>query len=119
VNPQEFCREKGYTAALLLTYDFDPLFFERVVLRNLWLGQTGDVTVVADALRIAISSARWPSQLRSLGRKYQLVPADTRGAFHPKIILRIGDEGGATMALGLGHFSNESPPGVPRVCNTT
>lgn len=104
MNPQEFCREKGYGSALLLTYDFDPLFFERVVLRNLWLGQTGDITVLADPSRIGESSARWPGQLRSIGRKYQLVPALTRGAFHPKVILRVGDEGGAIW-MGSGNVT--------------
>ena len=26
VNPRQFCRERGYTSAIALTYSFDPLF---------------------------------------------------------------------------------------------
>lgn len=104
MNPQEFCREKGYMSTLLLTYDFDPLFFERVGLRNLWLGDTGDIIVLADARRLSECSSRWPGQLRNLGRRYQLLPAATTGAFHPKVILRVGENGGAVW-LGSGNVT--------------
>ena len=104
MNPREFCREPGYTAAVLLTYDFNPLFFERIVLPELWSGGTGDVLVFADARRITETSVRWTDQLRHLGHRYQLVQAATRGAFHPKVIFRCGSEGGAVW-LGSGNLT--------------
>ena len=35
MNPRLFCRERAYHKALLLTYSFDPIFFEQVVLPDL------------------------------------------------------------------------------------
>ena len=93
MNPREFCSLPGYTAALFLTYDFDPVFFERVVLRELWAGGTGDIVVVADRSRVDASLDRWGGGVVHLGRRYQLIPAAVEGAFHPKVILRAGPEG--------------------------
>ncbi len=41
MNPREFCKEGAYPIAILLTFDFDPLFFERIVLPDLWRGGAG------------------------------------------------------------------------------
>ncbi len=94
MNPREFCREREFPTAILLTYAFDPLFFERIVLRDLWSGGTGDVLVLADARQIEAAKERREGQLYHLGRRYQLVPAQVSGSFHPKIILRLGQDGG-------------------------
>src|SRR6267142_2581050 len=104
MNPREFCREKGLNSTILLTYNFDPIFFERVVLRELWAGETGDTLVIADRNQIAQSSERWGGQLRELGRRYQLSAARTSGAFHPKLILRVGQQGAAVW-LGSGNVT--------------
>lgn len=104
MNPRDFCREKGFNSTILLTYNFDPIFFERVVLRELWAGETGDTLVIADRNQIAQSSERWGGQLRELGRRYQLSAARTSGAFHPKLILRMGQQGAAVW-LGSGNVT--------------
>lgn len=104
MNPREFCREKGLNSTILLTYNFDPIFFERLVLRELWAGETGDTLVIADRNQIAQSSERWGGQLRELGRRYQLSAARTSGAFHPKLILRVGQQGAAVW-LGSGNVT--------------
>ncbi len=95
MNPRAFCREPGFTSAVLLTFDFNPLFFERLVLPELWAGGTGDVLVIGDGRRIAEASSRWEDQVHHLGHRYQLVRASAKGTFHPKVILRWGSEGGA------------------------
>lgn len=104
MNPREFCRLTGYSTALFLTYDFDAVFFERVVLRELWAGGTGDVLVVADSSRIDASLGRWDSGLIHLGRRYQLVRAAVNGAFHPKVIFRAGSSG-AVAWIGTGNLT--------------
>jgi hypothetical protein len=104
MNPREFCREKGFNSTILLTYNFDPLFFERVVLRELRAGETGDILVIADRNQIAQSSERWSGQVRELGKRYQLSAARTSGAFHPKVILRVGQHGAAVW-LGSGNVT--------------
>jgi hypothetical protein len=50
---RDFCREQGYDKALLITYDFDALFFERVVLPDLWAGGSSDVQVIADVGQVS------------------------------------------------------------------
>ena len=94
MNPREFLREPEYPIALLTTYSFDPYFFERFVLPDLWAGGSNRVLVLADrgALRSALDSH--VGDLRHLGRLYFLQPVEWPGAFHPKIFLRAGDEGG-------------------------
>lgn len=45
MNPRHFLREPGYPIALLTTYSFDPYFFERLVLPDLWAGGSNSVLV--------------------------------------------------------------------------
>ena len=77
MNPREFCSLPGYTAALFLTYDFDPVFFERVVLRELWAGGTGDIVVVADRSRVDASLDRWGGRG---GAPRTTIPTDSSGS---------------------------------------
>jgi hypothetical protein len=105
MNPRDFCRERGLNIAVLLTYSFDPLFFERVVMKELRAGEADDILVVADARQINEAASRWDGQLRSLGRSYQLVPSVTPGSFHPKVMIRLGPEGGAVW-VGSGNLTS-------------
>lgn len=94
MNPRDFLREAEYPIALLTTYSFDPYFFERFVLPDVWAGGSNRVLVLVDqgALRSALDSHL--GDLRHLGRRYFLQPVEWPGAFHPKIFLRAGDDGG-------------------------
>jgi len=94
MNPREFLREPEYPIALLTTYSFDPYFFERFVLPDLWAGGSNRVLVLVDqgALRSALDSHL--GALRHLGRRYFLQPVEWPGAFHPKVFLRARDDGG-------------------------
>ena len=105
MNPRELCREPGYPSALLLTYDFDPLFFERIVLPDLWLGGSGDVLVVADRGRVDANVTRWEGQVRHLGRRYRLERSTGAGAFHATLLLRWGPQG-ALVAAGSGNVTS-------------
>ena len=93
MNPRDFCREPGYPIALLTTYSFDPSFFERLVLPDLWAGGSKSVLVFVDhgELRTALNSHT--GHLRHIGRRYFLQPVELPGAFHAKVFLRLGDEG--------------------------
>lgn len=105
MNPREFCRERGLNIAVLLTYSFDAFFFERVILKDLRAGEADDILVVADARQINEAAGRWDGQLRGLGRSYQLAPSVTPGSFHPKVMLRLGPEGGAVW-VGSGNLTS-------------
>ena len=104
MNPREFCRETGYTSAVALTYSFNPTFFEKLVLPDLWYGGTGAIVIVADQRQLEDGLEHSGGQLRYLGSGYHLT-AGNRAAFHPKLLLRIGPSG-AYLSLGSGNITH-------------
>ncbi len=104
MNPRSFCREEGFPRCIALSYSFDPLFFERIILRDLQYGVTGDITVVADRGILQDAVSRYEGQFNYLGTRYLLTYADTRGIFHPKLILRTGPKG-AQLLIGSGNLT--------------
>jgi len=104
MNPRMFCREYRFPRALALTYSFNPLFFERIVLRDLGYGGSTDVTIVGDQRELQEAVTRYAGQFNYLGKTYLLAPAETGGAFHPKLLLRIGNKG-ARLSLGSGNLT--------------
>jgi len=105
VNPRLFCRERAFHKALLLTYSFDPIFFEQVVLPDLWAGRSSDILVLGDKNQIDMSIESAAGQLWHLGRRYLLAGAKVPGAFHPKVFLRLGSKDGVVM-LGSGNVTS-------------
>jgi hypothetical protein len=104
MNAREFCRQPGYGTAIVLTWSFDAVFFERVLLQDLSVGETRVPLVLADVRQVAAAMERWPGQVYHLGRRYALDTAASDGDFHPKMILRIGLNGGLVW-LGTGNVS--------------
>jgi hypothetical protein len=94
MNPRLFCRQPTYECAVCITYSFDPIFFERVILPELWAGGSNDILVIADAAQATEAIARSGRDIRQLGRRYQLATAGAIGAQHAKLILRLGRDGG-------------------------
>ncbi len=105
MNPRLFCREQGFHKALLLTYSFDPVFFEQIVLPDLWAGASSDVLVLGDAGQVDSAMAPNIGQLWHLGKRYMLARIATGGAFHPKMILRLGPKNGALL-IGSGNVTS-------------
>ncbi|MBL8472397.1 MAG: phospholipase D family protein [Rhodocyclaceae bacterium] len=105
MNPRLFCREQSYHKALFLTYSFDPIFFEQVVLPDLWAGRSSDILVLGDQAQIEASTQAAAGQLWHLGRHYLLAGANHTGAFHPKVFLRLGPKDGIVM-LGSGNVTS-------------
>ncbi len=105
MQPRDFCREPGYDKALLITYDFDARFFERIVLPDLWVGGSTDIQVIADLGQVNQALPRWMGQVRQLGQRYQLTCANLGGAFHPKMIVRAGSSGAAVW-IGSGNVTH-------------
>jgi hypothetical protein len=105
MNPREFFREPGYEKALLLSYSFDPIFFESVVLTDLWAGRASEVLVCVDRGQMDASISSAGSQARHLGKRYLVASAGHAGAFHPKVYLRLGRESGLVM-VGSGNLTS-------------
>jgi hypothetical protein len=104
MNPLEFCREGSFSTAICLTYSFDPLFFERVVLRSLWEGGSTEVLVVADAGQVRSAFDSDVGRILHLGRRYLLSLPVFSTAQHAKLILRIG-QNGALIWIGSNNLT--------------
>lgn len=105
MNPRLFCRERTFHKALLLTYSFDPVFFEQVVLSDLWAGRTSDILVIGDGNQVKSAIQDAMGRLWHLGKKYLLGSAAHTGSFHPKVLLRLGEAEGAVM-IGSGNLTS-------------
>ena len=105
MNPRLFCRENSYHKALLLTFSFDPVFFEQVVLPDLWAGRSSDIVAIGDREQIDASTQGAAGHLCYLGRNYVLARANHVGAFHPKVLLRVGPKDGVIM-IGSGNVTS-------------
>lgn len=105
MNPRTFCEERGYPWALFLTYSFDPVFFERLVLRDLQRGDSHGILVVADRGEVERALSAPSPLIHQLGRSYFLASATAGGAFHPKIFLRLGRTGGLAW-IGTGNLTH-------------
>lgn len=105
MNPRHFCRERAFHKTLLLTYSFDPIFFEQIILPDLWAGRSGDILAIGDRAQVLAATTARTGQLWHLGKHYVLAPARHEGAFHPKVILRLGAREGAVL-IGSGNLTN-------------
>lgn len=104
-SAREFCREVGYPVAIIFTYSFDPLFFERIPLADFSIGGSRRILIAADAIQASEAISNAIGQIAHLGRRYIL--AETAGAnlFHPKLIARLSDTGGRVW-LGSGNTTS-------------
>ena len=105
MKPRLFCRERTFRRALLLTYSFDPVFFERLVLPDLWAGRASDILVIGDSDQIKAAVRDAIGQILHLGKRYLLASALHAGAFHPKLLLRLDETEGAIM-IGSGNLTS-------------
>lgn len=105
MNPRSFCKSPRHAKALFLTYAFDPLFFENIVVPELRAGGCGEIVVLGDAHQVADAIDRCRAPLTQLGRGYLLGRANHIGAFHPKVFLRLGVQGGSVL-VGSGNVTS-------------
>lgn len=79
----------------MTTYNCYFPFYEDVVLRRLIASGCTHNILFADADRCAEAYANEHLRPRRAGRDYTLIPVRTSGAFHPKILLKLGKSKGA------------------------
>lgn len=86
----EISNSKGYSIALLTTFNFEISYFERTILNTLYDKNIRNVELFVDAdeLEKAISE----SIDNNLNRKYIANPIRINSAFHPKVVLLLGEE---------------------------
>lgn len=85
----EISASKGYDVAFLTTYNFEVRFFEEQVLSVLLGNNIRIVNLFADSKELNKEMSH--SYSRVLGREYFVTPVFMNGAFHPKVVLLLGD----------------------------
>jgi len=104
MNLRDYCKQREYSTVIGTTYSFHPIFFEKVILPDLKFGYGGEVLVIGDGEQLTQSISKYRSQLRKVGNSFIIEPIYMRGAFHPKLLLKIG-RGGARLLLGSGNMT--------------
>ncbi len=86
----EIEKSKGYSIALLTTFNFEINYFERCILNTLYDNQIRKVEIFVDSNELDKSIHE--SKDNNLNRKYVANPITINSAFHPKVILLLGEE---------------------------
>lgn len=91
---------------IFLTYTCDLPFFEAFLLPLLIQGGTQHITIATDGPTLAERLPRWLEQgeVREAGRSYVVCSAHVPRSFHPKVVLAVGEMGGAVL-IGSGNVS--------------
>jgi HKD family nuclease len=95
-----------FTQAVILTYTFEPAFFEKYCLVNLRaLSTCQSVTICLDrATYENVLDAPAADRSRHVNVRYLLHPVDVPGVFHPKMIL-LTSENRARLIIGSANFT--------------
>lgn len=86
----EISNSKGYSIALLTTFNFEISYFERAILNSLYDENIRNIELFVDAdeLEKAISESIY----NNLNKKYIANPIRINSVFHPKVVLLLGEE---------------------------
>ena len=83
-----FSNTKNYDIALMTTFNFDVNFFERSILNRLYENNVKKVSLFVDSYEL--NKALSEIDHTSIGKKYIVNPIEMKEAFHPKLILLLG-----------------------------
>lgn len=89
-------RSTGYHTALLTTFSFDPTVFENVILVAMRSRGCRNIGVLADMAMVNRTLFELAPAPRA-GTAYHLAKASVAGAFHPKMVLQLGQKEGRLM----------------------
>lgn len=92
----EAFRSSGYHTALLTTFSFDPTVFENVLLVAMRSRGCRNIGVLADMNMVNRTLSELAPAPRA-GTAYHLAKRSVTGAFHPKIVLQLGEKEGRLM----------------------
>jgi hypothetical protein len=88
-----FFSEESARFAVLSTYEFDPVHFERYLLGSTALAQARRIIVMVDANRFQKLLIESKTPARSLNQRYLVLPVrKSGGVFHPKLALLLGEK---------------------------
>ena len=81
---------EGYEYALMTTFNLDISFFERYVVSAMYEKGLRKINLFVDAKELASSLVEVDHC--SIGRRYFVSPIEMKGAFHPKVVLLLGQD---------------------------
>jgi HKD family nuclease len=87
--------------SIVLTYDLDPVLYDKLIRRRLAKAGAASQVVFCDANRYAAALDAVDATSR-LGRTYSVTPVERGGAFHPKAYLLLGRRRGC-LVVGSGN----------------
>jgi hypothetical protein len=101
----------GWHSSIMTTYSVDPAFYDGSVEYRLRTYGCENNILMADAGMLKRALTATPEAFKNAGRRYAIVPVQARGAFHPKLHLRLGIDGarlivGSANATAAGWGSN-------------
>jgi len=102
---RKICQEREYDIVIGTTYSFDPLFFEKVILPDIRFGQGRNILLIGDGIQLIEAINSCNTQLREIGNTIVSEPVYLSGAFHPKILLKIG-KAGVIFTIGSGNMTS-------------
>lgn len=89
-------QDTGYHTALLTTFSFDPTVFENVLLVAMRSRGCRNIGVLADQTMVNRTLSELAPAPRA-GTAYHLAKRSVAGAFHPKMVLQLGQKQGRLM----------------------
>ena len=114
---EEIANTRGFDIALMTTFNLDVDFFERYIAGTLYGNDVKKIALFVDAkeLNKAIN-ATWKKSLL-MGSRYSVNPVRIDGAFHPKVILLLGQEK-AKLFVGSANFTQSGYSTNNEIFNT-
>lgn len=97
ISIPDLLKKGGFEASIILTYSAFLPFYEDVLLRKLQASGCRNNILMMDAGMLSESLSTPSLRPRVAGSEYTLVPMKASGAFHPKIILLIGEKKGMLL----------------------
>lgn len=91
---EEIVKSYDYKIALFSSFNFEIGYFERAILNKLFDNGIRKVSLFIDSqeFEIALMNLDRSSLNIGLGKRYIVSPVDINGAFHPKMVLLLGEK---------------------------
>ena len=89
----EIIKNKDYKIALISTFNFEIGYFERAILNRLFDNGVRKISLFVDSNEFEKTLRNLDNHYYNigLGKKYIVSPVSINGAFHPKIVLLLGE----------------------------
>lgn len=90
---EEITKSRDYKVALFTTFNFEIDYFERAILNRLFDNGVRKISLFVDSKEFEKTLSDLDKQYINigLGKKYIVTPVSINGAFHPKIVLLLGE----------------------------